>query len=64
MKELVELRLNRGLSIRAAADLMGIAEQSLRRAEAGESVRPSVAFKIAEFYERQVTDLWPVEAAA
>lgn len=59
--DLQELRLNKGLSIRAAADEMGIAEQSLRRAESGESVLPRVAFQIASFYDCKVTDLWPVE---
>lgn len=60
--ELMELRLNKGLSIRAAAEEMGIAEQSLRRAEGGQSVLPRVAFKIAGFYGRKVTDFWPVDA--
>lgn len=58
---IVEMRLNKGLSIRAAAEEMGIAEQSLRRAEGGESVVPRVAFKIASFYGYRVTDIWPIE---
>lgn len=58
---LVALRLNKGLSIRAAADKMGIAEQSLRRAEGGESVLPRVAYQIATFYGYRVTDVWPLD---
>jgi transcriptional regulator with XRE-family HTH domain len=57
-------RLNRGLSLREAAEEIGVPEATLRRAESGEGLRPSNAFKIANFYGYKVTDLWPVEGAA
>jgi transcriptional regulator with XRE-family HTH domain len=53
-------RLNRGLSLRQAAEQMGVPEQSIRRAEGGDGVTPQNAFKIASFYGYRVTDLWPL----
>lgn len=57
-------RLNRGLSLRQAADAMDVPEQSIRRAESGEGLTPQNAFKVATFYGYKVTDLWPVKDAA
>lgn len=55
-------RLNRGLTLRAAASEMGVDFKALFRAERGEGTpTPSNAFKIASFYGYKVTDLWPVE---
>lgn len=54
-------RLNRGLSLRQAAEAMGVPEQSIRRAEGGEGLTPGNAFKIARFYGYKVTDIWPVD---
>lgn len=54
-------RLNRGLSINAAAIEMGIARGSLVKAERGELPHPAVAKLIADFYGVLVTDIWPVE---
>lgn len=68
MTRLIELRLNRGLSVRQAAESIGISRATLERAERGESIHPGSAKLIADFYELRVTDLWPVpehdEAAA
>jgi len=52
-------RVNRGLSIRALAREMGVAEQSLRRLEAGERVTPAIAKRIADYFGVKVTDLGP-----
>ncbi len=60
---LVALRVNRGLSVPAAAARAGVATGTLRRAERGLSIRPGPAKRIADFYGRKVTDLWPVEAS-
>jgi transcriptional regulator with XRE-family HTH domain len=54
-------RLNRGLSLRQAADKIDVPEQSIRRAEQGLGVTPANAFKIASFYGYKVTDLWPLD---
>jgi len=61
---LLEERLNRGLSPSAAAAEMGIARGSLNRAERGLEVAPRVAKAIADFYGYRVTEVWPLENAA
>jgi transcriptional regulator with XRE-family HTH domain len=61
--DLRALRLNRGLSIRAAAREMGIEHMVLQRAEARTTTpRPAHALKIASFYGLQVTDVWPLDS--
>lgn len=57
------LRLNMGLSTRKAAIRIGIARETLERAERGEDVWPETAKKIADFYGLRVTDIWPVDPA-
>lgn len=67
MKQLFDLaaaRLNRGLSIKAAAREIGVHEHSLRSVEGGGSAHPATAKKIADFYGVQVTDFMPVDEAA
>lgn len=55
------MRLNRGLSLREAGDLMGIESKILLRAELGTNTpHPGNAKKIADFYGYKVTDLWPL----
>lgn len=58
-------RLNRGLSVEDAARAMQVTTETLRRAELGHH-RPQArnAFRIADFYGLQVTDVWPIEEAA
>jgi lambda repressor-like predicted transcriptional regulator len=58
---LEEVRLNRGLSLRQAAEQIGIHRRTLDRAERGDSVHPGNAKLIADFYGVRVTDIWPVE---
>lgn len=57
---LIENRLNRGLSLPAASRDIGISRGTLRRAEAGEMPSPASAKKIADFYGVRVTDIWPL----
>lgn len=59
-----EERVNRGLSERMAAAEMGIARETLLRAERGERPHPAQGKKIADFYGVRVTDLWPLEDVA
>lgn len=54
-------RLDRGLTITAAAEQIGVTEDILLRAENGANPRPAAAKKIADFYDAKVTDIWPVE---
>lgn len=56
-------RLNKGLSIRAAAREIGVSPSVLIRAEAGVMPRPESAKSIADFYGFKVTDIWPVGKA-
>jgi len=57
-------RLNRGLSLEAAGEQMGILRQTLWNAEHGKGVSPATAKAIADFYGYRVTEIWPVEEAA
>lgn len=58
-------RLNRGLSLTAAADEIDVPLNVLARAEAGDGrPHPRNAKLIADFYEVRVTDIWPVEEMA
>jgi transcriptional regulator with XRE-family HTH domain len=55
-------RLNRGLSLTAAAEQIEVPLNVLSRAEAGEGQpHPANAKKIADFYGHKVTDIWPLE---
>ena len=58
---LKEARLDRGLSITAAARQIKVPAETLSRAERGESVpRPSTAKRICDFFGFTVTEIWPV----
>lgn len=60
--DIQELRVNRGLSLNAAAAEIGVSPNTLAVAESGEvKPRPSSALKIAGFYGFRVTDVWPLE---
>lgn len=61
MIDLTAERLNRGLSLTAAAEAMEVPLNVLSRAESGEGKpHPANAFKIADFYGQKVTDVWPL----
>lgn len=60
-------RVNRGLSVRQAADEIGVAPGTLAALEDGRSVYPASAKKVADYFGCKVTDLIPPttqEAAA
>lgn len=54
-------RLNRGLSQRAMAAAVGVPLGVWKRVEAGSTPHPANARKIADYFELEVTDLWPLE---
>lgn len=54
---LVERRLNKGLTIKAAAAEIGVNRMTLAALERGERVRPDNAKKVADFYGCKVMDL-------
>lgn len=53
-------RMNRGLTLKAAAEAIGVHRATLASVEAGGSVRPANAKKIADFFGCKVTDLMPI----
>lgn len=53
-------RLNRGFGLRQLAREIGVPEQTIRRAEGGGGISPSNAKRLADFFGRQVTDIWPL----
>lgn len=57
-------RLDKGLSIRAAAKTIGVTQDILFRAEKGSTPRPAAAKRIADFYDAKVTDIWPLDEKA
>lgn len=57
-------RLNRGHSIRSLSDAVGVHQHTIRRLEAGESVHPAAAKKIADYFGCKVTDLMPIDSEA
>ena len=57
-------RLDRGLSQAAIAAEIGIATSVWGRLENGNSVSPANALKVATFFGRTVTDIWPIDPEA
>lgn len=55
-------RLNKGLSVRQLAAEIKVSAASVARAEAGESIHPANAKRLADFYGKSVTDIWPVDS--
>lgn len=55
-------RLNRGYSIKSLAGHLGIHEHAIRRLEAGGTIHPASAKKIADFFGCKVTDIMPLSA--
>lgn len=57
-------RLNRGLSLDALSNEVGVPKSTLARIEQGVTPRPLVQFKVASYYGYRVTDVWPVDEGA
>jgi transcriptional regulator with XRE-family HTH domain len=54
-------RLNRGLSQAKFAKAIGIRPSVYGRLELGKSISPANALKVAQFFEMEVTELFPLE---
>jgi transcriptional regulator with XRE-family HTH domain len=61
---LISERLDKGWSIERAAHEIGIAPNTLRRLEAGGVPYPATGFKVAQFYDRRPSELWPAKGIA
>lgn len=60
-RKLQELRINAGLSPNALGYRAGVSGKTIRMAEAGWLPSPRVQFQIAEIFELQPLDLWPLD---
>jgi transcriptional regulator with XRE-family HTH domain len=58
---LLGLRLNRGLSPAELAGLTGVSAETIRLAEKGHIPSPRVMFALADFFEVEVLDVWPLK---
>lgn len=56
-------RRNRRMTQAAIARVIGVPRQVWARAEKGLGVHPINAGKIADYFEVEVTDIWPVDDA-
>lgn len=57
---LTALRLNRGLSPNDLARLTGVSAETIRLTEKGHEPGPRIKFELAEFFEVEVLDIWPL----
>jgi DNA-binding XRE family transcriptional regulator len=54
-------RLNRGLSQKAMAEEVGVTTSTWNRLELTGAVGPSNRLRVADFFSRKVTDIWPLD---
>lgn len=59
--QLIALRVNRGMSPEQLAYFTGLSAPTIRLAERGHLPQPRTQFAIAEFFEMEPTDIWPLE---
>lgn len=64
MIDLTAARLNKGHSIRSLAEELDVHQHAIRRLEAGGSVHPATAKKVADYFGVKVTDLPGMAVAA
>ncbi len=57
-------RKDRGMSQQAMAVTIGVSVDVIRSLETGRYLQPANALKVADFYEKRVTDIWPIESKA
>jgi DNA-binding XRE family transcriptional regulator len=58
---LKQLRTDAGLTQAELAERTGVPESVVRRAEAGAYPRPGWRLKLAAYFDRKPSDIWPVE---
>jgi DNA-binding XRE family transcriptional regulator len=62
--QLIELRVNRGMSPEQLAYFTGVSAPTIRLAERGHLPQARTQFAIAEFFDLSPTDIWPIENQA
>jgi DNA-binding XRE family transcriptional regulator len=60
-RELIERRINEGLSTVDLAARVGVSAKTIRMAEAGFTPGPRIQFEIARVFGCRPLDLWPME---
>lgn len=58
---LIELRINAGLSTVDLAHRVGVSAKTIRMAEAGFTPGPRIQFAVAQAFDCEPLDLWPME---
>ncbi len=61
-RQLIEARINRGLTRQALAQRTQVSTESIRLAELGWTPGPRIQFALAEEFGLRPTDLWPFES--
>jgi len=61
-RQLIELRINAGLTRDALASRTQVSSESIRLAELGFTPCPRIQFALADEFGLKPTDLWPFEA--
>lgn len=61
-RQLIEARINRGLTRQALADRTQVSPESIRLAELGFTPGPRIQFALAQEFDMTPTDLWPFES--
>lgn len=54
------LRVNRGMSPEQLGQRVGVSGMTIRRIEAGKPPTVRTMFLLAQEFDREVTDLWPL----
>ena len=57
-------RMNRGLSLDALSKQIDVPRNTISRVENGATPVPETRLKLAEFYGKKVTEIWPVDEKA
>jgi transcriptional regulator with XRE-family HTH domain len=63
-QKLIALRVNKGMSPEQLSRLTGVSAPTIRLAERGHIPMPRTQFAIAEAFDLEPLDIWPIERQA